>query len=117
MFFSLHSLQRFQSKDNIIYFIIIVVLVVVFLVYYSPHFAITVTDPIHVMKRGFEESSYNLEVKIPSLYKEDDVFNLARQYNEVYLPMKDRSTVEEGTGMGDLQMDDFEDLFDSEEEE
>jgi len=112
VYFSLQGLARYQAKDNLIYFVIIIILVIVFLVYYSPHFAITISDPIHVMKRGFEESSYNLEVKIPKQYKEDDVFRLAAMYNEVFLPMKDRSASEEGSEMVDLQIDDFDDLFD-----
>jgi hypothetical protein len=33
---------------------------------------------------------YNLEVKIPNLYKDDDVFKLAGSYNHKYLPLKDR---------------------------
>ena len=82
-----------------------------FLVYYSPHFAITVSDPIHVMRRGFEEPSYNLEVRVPDQYIDDDIFKLAKLYNEVYLPMKDRTTAEESKGMVDLQLDDFDDIF------
>ncbi len=111
VYFDMRELQKFQAKDNIVFFIIIIVLVIVFLVYYSPHFAITVSDPIHVMRRGFEEPSYNLEVRVPDRYSDDDVFKLSKLYNEVYLPMKDRTAVEEGKGMVDLQLDDFEDLF------
>lgn len=115
-FYDLRTAHKHQSKDNILFFIIIVVLVLVFLFYYSPHFAITVTDPIHVMKKGLEDNSYNLEVKIPDLYQEDDVFELAYAYNEVYLPMKDRNAIEEGAGgMVDLKMDDLQDFFQEEE--
>jgi len=110
-YFDLHTFQKYQAKDNLIYFAIIVILVIVFLIYYSPHFAITVSDPIHVMRKGFEESSYNLEVRVPPHYAEDDIFVLAGLYNKVYLPMKDRSAAEDGTGMVDMQLDDFNDLF------
>ncbi len=120
VFFDLRTIHRHQSKDNLLYFIVIVVLVVFYLIYYSPHFAITVTDPIHVMKRGMEEPSYNLEVKIPELYKNDDIFELAERYNQVFLPMKDRDTAEESGGssggLPDLSMDDLQDLFDDEKE-
>jgi hypothetical protein len=46
------------------------------------------------MRRGMEESNYNLEVRIPPERAEDDVFDLARLYNGVFLPLKDR----EGAG-------------------
>ncbi len=115
-FFDARDMNKFQSKDNLLFFVIIVILVIVFIVLYSPHFAITVSDPIHVMKRGLEENSYNLEVKIPEEYKDDDVFELAKNYNEVYLPLKDRSNAEEGGDMVELKIDDFDDLFEDQDQ-
>ena len=56
------ALRKIQSKENLIYFIMIIVLVISYAVFYSPHFAITVSDPIHVMRRGLEEKSYNYAV-------------------------------------------------------
>ncbi len=112
-YFTLNGLHKLQSKDTLLYFIIVVVLVIVFLVYYSPMFAITVTDPIHVMKRGMEDTSYNLEVRVPPQFRNDDVFELAALYNEVFLPMKDRDSGDDSGGMADLKMDDFKDILDS----
>ncbi len=112
-YFTLTGMQKLKAKDTLLYFIIIIVLVIVFLVYYSPLFAITVTDPIHVMKRGMEDTSYNLEVRVPPRYKDDDVFELAALYNEVFLPMKDRDSGEDSGGMADLKIDDFQGLLDS----
>lgn len=114
-FFDIREMNKFQSKDNLLFFLIVVILVVVFIVLYSPHFAITVSDPIHVMNKGLEENSYNLEVKVPEQYKDDDVFELAKNYNEVYLPLKDRNNAEEGGDMVELKMDDFDDLFEDHE--
>lgn len=107
------TVQRQLSKESVIYFAVIIILVVVFLVYYSPHFAITVTDPIHVMRKGMTDPSYNLEVKVPSNFKEDDIFKLAAAYNEVFLPMKDRcQNAEEKTKpMVEMDMSDIKDLF------
>ena len=114
-FFDLRSALKQQSRDNLLFFVIVLVLVAAYLVIYSPHFAITVTDPIHVMKRGLEDPSYNLEVKIPANYASDDVFRLASLYNEEYLPLKDRTSREEGGSLGGLSLDDLGDLFDSDE--
>lgn len=110
-FFDVREMNKHQSRDNLLYFVIIVILVAAFIILYSPHFAVTVSDPILVMKKGMEENSYNLEVKIPEQYKEDDVFELAEKYNEVYLPLKDRNNAEEGGDMVELKIDDFDDLF------
>ena len=87
------------------------VMVVLLMISYSPHFAITVTDPINVMSRGMVEKSYNLEVAIPELRKSDDVFRLARAYNEEYLPLKERSAGEEEGMALDIKIDDISDLL------
>ena len=109
-FFDVRQLAQIQAVNNILYFIIVVMSVLVFLIYYSPHFAITITDPIHVMKKGFLENDYNLEVDVPPAYKDDDIYVLGALYNEKYLPMKVRQTDSE-ISQTDLSMDDFEDLF------
>jgi hypothetical protein len=113
-FFDIRQMNKHQSKDNLLFFVITVIMVIAFILLYSPHFAITVSDPIHVMKKGLEESSYNLEVKIPERYRDDEIFELADKYNEVYLPLKDRSNAEEGGDLVELKMDDFNDLFEDE---
>jgi hypothetical protein len=43
------------------------------------------------MRRGLEEPGYNREVEVPERYREDEVFRLARSYNEHYLPLKARN--------------------------
>jgi len=109
-FFDVRELSQIQAISNIMFFLVVVMSVLVFLVYYSPHFAMTISDPIHVMKRGFLEKDYNLEVEIPELYKNDDIYKLGSLYNEIYLPMKVRET-DTGNSHTNLSMDDFEDLF------
>ncbi len=109
-FFDVRELAQIHATNNILFFLVVVMSVLVFLIYYSPHFALTVTDPIHVMKRGFLETDYNLEVEIPNSYKNDDIYKLGALYNEKYLPLKVRET-DTNTGHTNLSMDDFEDLF------
>lgn len=110
-FFDLRVINSVQAKYNIMFFCIVIVIVLGFLVYYSPHFAITVSDPIHVMRRGMEEGQYNLEVRIPDEYAEDDVFRLAQGYNEIFLPLKDRNSGEESAEQLDLKIDDIKDFL------
>jgi hypothetical protein len=88
--------------------------ILTYLLIYSPHFAMTVTDPIHVMRRGMSEPNYSLEVKIPAVYRQDDVYSLAGEYNRVFLPMKDRerATEEGDSGGSALSLGDIDGLFD-----
>ncbi len=104
------------SRESILFFVIVVLVVLAYLLIYSPHFALTISDPIHVMRRGLEETNYNLEVKIPQKYEADDVFQMASLYNEKYLPLKDRTQSKEGQSLIDLDTADVSHLFPEEEE-
>ncbi len=113
-FFDMRGIEKLQSVDNLIYFFIILALVLVFTFVYSPHFAMTISDPIHVMRRGLDEKSYNYEVKILNEFADDDVFKLSKSYNDVYLPMKDRDKSGDSGIDADsleLKMDDIQNLL------
>ena len=116
LFFDQRPFVRQLSRESILFFVIVVLVVLAYLLIYSPHFALTVSDPIHVMRRGLEEPNYNLEVKIPQLYERDDVFQLATLYNEKYLPLKDRTQSKEGQSLIELDMADVSRIFPEEEE-
>jgi hypothetical protein len=117
VFFDVRPLNAEGARQNIAYFAVVVILVLFVLLYYSPHFALTVTDPIHVMARGFSERGHNLEVRVPERYRDDEVFRLAQLYNSVYLPLKDRVGGEEDSGMVDLSVDDVQDFFEEDKGE
>lgn len=85
---------RAAAREGIVFFVAVVLIVLGFLFIYAPRFALGVTDPIHIMRRGMAERGYSLEVKIPPERAEDDIFELAALYNSVFLPLKDR----EGAG-------------------
>ncbi len=94
-FFDGRPVAQAAAREGIVFFVAILLSVLAYLVLYSPRFALGITDPIHVMKRGMEESAYNLEVRIPPRQADDDVFELARLYNSVFLPLKDRGSAAE----------------------
>ena len=104
-------ISRNMSWQTIFFFGMILLLLLAYLLLYSPHFALTVSDPIHVMKRGLSEKDYNLEVRVPDRFQTDDIFETASLYNEVYLPLKDRNRETEATTELDLKVDDLKDLF------
>lgn len=87
---SLLDERQQEAWQNLLYLIIIIVLVVALMTFYSKHFVQTVTDVVHVMKRGMSEPDYNLQVKILERYSGDEIFELAQLYNEQWLPVKDR---------------------------
>lgn len=99
------------SKLNLTVFLSTLAVVLLIMITYSPHFAITVSDPINVMARGLSEKSYNLEVSIPDDYSEDDVFRLAAEYNDEFLPLKERNDADEQGGALDISLDDISDLL------
>ncbi|MFW5710321.1 MAG: ion transporter [Spirochaetota bacterium] len=104
-----------QARQSMVFFILIVLMVMTFLMIYSPHFALTISDPIHVMRRGFAESGYNLEVEIPRRYRNDDIYRLAALYNREYLPLKARTKLQEERLHSDLSLDTITGIFDDEE--
>ena len=110
-FLSVKPFLADQAEQNLGFFILIVLFVIVFLLYYSPHFAITVSDPIHIMRRGFAEPGYNLEVVIPETYADDEVFQLAVYYNQEYLPLKERERRKGSRQSSDLTLDTLSGLF------
>ncbi|MFW6249737.1 MAG: ion transporter [Alkalispirochaetaceae bacterium] len=111
VFLDLRGLNQESSRSNIIYFLAIVAIVLALLFYYSPHFALTVSDPIHIMRRGFSEKGYNLAIRIPKRFENDDVYRLAKLYNEIYLPLKDRNADEDESSVVNLDMDDVKKMF------
>ena len=113
LWFDLRPSAVSQARTNIIIFISTLVVVILLMVTYSPHFAITVSDPVNVMLRGLREKSYNLEVRLPPGLEADDIFRLAEAYNDEYLPLKERNAVEDQGGALDISLDDISDLLGS----
>ncbi len=112
VWFDVRSASVSQSKLNIVVFLSALIMVAAILVGYSPHFAVTVGDPVNVMLRGLTEKSYNLEVKIPEKLANDDMFRLARSFNDEFLPLKARNASEDDEdGSLDISLDDIGDLL------
>jgi hypothetical protein len=116
LFFDQRAFVNQLSRESILFFVIVVLLVLAYVVVYGPHFALTISDPIHVMRRGLEEPDYNLEVKIPPKYEADDIFRLAASYNEKYLPLKDRVQSREEESVIRLDIAEVSDILSEEEE-
>ncbi|MBN2323386.1 MAG: ion transporter [Spirochaetes bacterium] len=85
---SLEDINIKSALYNIRVFGIILSLVAGFMLFYTRHFVQIVTDVLFVVNRGFKERGYTLQVKIPKQYADHEIFELARFYNDRYLPAK-----------------------------
>jgi len=115
LFFDLRPYAQQLSRENLLFFTAVLLTVLLFLILYGPHFALTVTDPIQVMRRGLAEKSYNFEVSIPTAYRDDDIFRLARLYNDRCLPLKDLNAGWEKKSVLDLGSAEVRELLEKEE--
>ncbi|MES0490016.1 MAG: ion transporter [Leptospirales bacterium] len=105
---NLASIHIEKSKIQLLIFLIIIAVILTLLFVYSRHFVQNVTDVIHVMKLGFQDDKYLLEVKVKEEFDDDEIFILADEYNQKFLPEKARKTHEtKEEGTGGLTMDDF----------
>ena len=106
---------RFQNSEaalpGMLLLLIIVFAVISLMLFYSPHFAITISDPVFVMLKGMRDRDYNLEVDIPMRYRNDDIFRLSHVYNNNYLTLKARENDENKEGESVLKIEDLDDLF------
>ena len=106
--FNMQPIVAEKTKMNIVLFCAIVFMVISFMTVYTRHFVQNVTDVVHVMKRGFETADFNLEVKVKPEFDEDEIFQLAQIYNEVWLPAKAKEKEQDPTtDTGGLTLDDF----------
>lgn len=88
LYISFKDINKITAGINLQNFIIIVFLILAYMLIYTKHFVQTISDIVHIINRGLKEKDYNLQVKIPPQYKDDEIFKLANQYNENYLPQK-----------------------------
>lgn len=95
LYVSIVDINKMIAGVNLQNFLIIVGLILSFMLIYTRHFVQTISDIVHIIKRGLKEKDYNLQVKIKEPFKEDEIFKLAEEYNENYLPLKSKIQQEE----------------------
>ena len=85
---SIVDLERGVAMRQMQNLLIVVSLVLSFMLFYSRHFAVTVSDVAHILNSGFRRKDYNLMVKIRDEYRGEELYRLAQFYNDAYLPAK-----------------------------
>ncbi len=104
---SVVDVHRRIALNHMESFIIIVAVVFAFMLIYTRHFVQNISDPLHIMNKGFRKKDYNLQVAVEKYYSDHEVNRLARFYNDAYLPAKlkryqNRDSQESGLSMNDL---------------
>lgn len=103
-----YDYKRKEALGNLINFILIIFVLGCIILVYTRFFALTVSDPVYVMRMGFEKRDYTYAVKIQKHFEDDDIFLLARDYNARWLPAKIRKLSEMSASTSKLS---FEDVF------
>ena len=105
-YYSVTDINREHAFWSLQNFFIIIFIVLAFMLVYTRHFAQNISDLIHVMNKGFRKKDYNLQVKIREEYGQDEIYRLARFYNDAYLPAKlKRSAQQEDDKTSKISMD------------
>jgi signal transduction histidine kinase len=86
---NIHPANVVHSRFQIVILALIIFCILLLVFIYTRIFAQSISDPIYVMERGFKENDYYYEVKILDDFKHEEIFQLADQYNNVWLPQKD----------------------------
>ncbi len=106
---SLKDSRRHESWNNIMFLVLVVTVVLVFMLFYTKHFAQNISDIVHIMSKGMADPDYNLQIKINDKYKDDEIFELAKLYNEKWLVLKDQHKPKkaEDESLPEISLDDF----------
>lgn len=109
VFVSLMDIHRDVSLNHIESFLLIIGVVLAIMLVYTRHFVQTISDPLHIMNRGFRKKDYNLQVSIREEFRHDEVFRVCDFYNNAYLPAKYKKAHvdDHRTQTGGLSLTDF----------
>jgi hypothetical protein len=102
LFFDLRPVRIRYAAAELATLIVGLIVLVVLIAGYGRHLSRTVSDPLQVMEQGLSHKGFDLSVKVPSRYRDDEVYRLAALYNSTVLPVKDRFLRAENTGMSDF---------------
>lgn len=87
---SYRSADAEHAKLNLLILCGILAMVGAYMFVYTREMAQTIADPIFVMNKGIREWEYNLEVRVAPSFEDEEVFQLARAYNNRWLAIKNQ---------------------------
>ncbi len=86
--FSLKSYKNFKIIIELFFLVIIILGSLLFVFIYLSTFVKRISDIIYIIYKGIRYKDYYLMVKIPEKYKDEEIFEFAKFYNDIYLPAK-----------------------------
>ncbi len=108
IFVSAVDINKNRAQNSMMIFAVIIVLVFGLMLIYTKHFVQTISDILFILLRGFKEKGYSLQVKIPKVYTDHEIFQLSVFYNDKFLPAKLKRLHKEKAKMkSQLSMDDL----------
>ncbi|MBN2544630.1 MAG: hypothetical protein JXB50_02455 [Spirochaetes bacterium] len=90
IYYSRFQTKKLEAFNNLIMFSLIIVVLFSIIIIYTKIFKSSIADPVFVMRMGFEKINYVYNVKIRKHLEDDDIFILANDYNNRWLPAKMR---------------------------
>jgi hypothetical protein len=86
--FSTQYFENLRISIELLIFVSIILGTIIFIFIYLKNFVSRISDVIYVIFKGIRHKDYFLMVKIPENYKDEEIFEFAKFYNDVYLPAK-----------------------------
>ena len=90
VFFDLRPLNAAAAQTTVVFIAMALAAAALIGFVYQRRFARSVIDPLVIVRRGLEDWEYSRAVEIPERYADEEVFRVARAYNETVLPLKTR---------------------------
>ncbi|MCX8057954.1 MAG: hypothetical protein N3A58_00885 [Spirochaetes bacterium] len=84
----LYEFIKYKNSENLMVLIIVLINVLTIIFLYTKRFSTTVSDPVYLLYKGIRDPNYFLMIKIPEKYKNEEIFEFAKFFNERYLPAK-----------------------------
>lgn len=86
--FSTQYYENLKISIELLVFISIIFGTFIFIFIYLKTFVSRISDVIYVIFKGIKNKDYFLMVKIPEKYRDEEIFEFAKFYNDIYLPAK-----------------------------
>jgi len=90
IYYSRFLIKKSEAFYNLTIFSLLIFVLLSIVVIYKNIFKSSITDPIYVMRMGFNKIDYIYNVKIKKYQESDDIFLLSEDYNNKWLPAKMR---------------------------
>lgn len=104
--FSTQYFENLRIGVELLVFVAIILGSILFIFIYLKNFVSRISDIVYVIFKGIKHKDYYLMVKIPEQYKDEEIFEFAKFYNDIYLPAK-RKLYQKSEQVSKISIDDL----------